>query len=450
MEKTGGLSYIWIEIGSCLGDLVSKFENFRDLRWGSNKKYKMSDFVLSAFSLFLLNNSSFLEQQRLVKSRRGSSNCETLFGLTHIPSDGAIRDNLDYVPASEVLACYGTVYEKMKRMGVFSRYEYGDLGFLVSLDGTQTIDSERICCDKCNKRTLKNGNIQYYHSCVQAVLSHPLEQEIIPLEPEFIEAQTDCEKQDCEINASKRWLEKYLDTWKTRLDSRPITFLGDDLYAHEPFCNLLISKGQHFIFVCKPGSHKALYEELRLLGESGMLSSHSCIQKEGKKNLRYEYKFMNQLPIREATTQKDSPLHVNWVEVTVFDGQNKEVYHNCFISDFLITHQNVEYIAQAGRSRWKIENQAFNTLKNQGYEITHNFGHGQNHLANTLFALNILAFLFHNFLKITSLAFNNLLKKLGKKSDLWRHITVLTHYVVFDSWEHLFCNIAHAWELNDS
>ena len=100
MKKAGGISYIWIEIGSCLDTLVSKFERFRDLRSGSNKKYKMSDYVLSAFSLFLLNNRSLLEQRRLVKNRQGSSNYETLFGLRSIPNDGAIRDNLDYVAPS--------------------------------------------------------------------------------------------------------------------------------------------------------------------------------------------------------------------------------------------------------------------------------------------------------------------------------------------------------------
>jgi hypothetical protein len=27
-----------------------------------------------------------------------------------------------------------------------------------------------------------------------------------------------------------------------------------------------------------------------------------------------------------------------------------------------------------GRARWKIENETFNTLKNQGYQFEHNFG----------------------------------------------------------------------------
>jgi hypothetical protein len=443
------LKYIPLEILSCLGSLVSRFDKFTDFRVGSNKRYEMRDFVLGGFSLFLLNNSSFLEQQRRLKKKNGQDNYTNLFGTDCIPSDSSIRDNLDYVRPAEVLSCYEDIYDKLGRMGVLDSYQYGTLGFLVSLDGTQTIDSKKVSCGCCNIRTLKNGEVEYYHSCVQAVLSHPDKGEIIPMEPEFIEAQISVEKQDCELNASKRWLEKHLDSWKSRFDS-PMTFIADDLYAHEPFCKLILGKGQHFVFVCKPESHKCLYSEISLMRASNMLSEHTVTAKVFKETFRYEYKFMNQLPIREATSKKDEPLKVNWLEVTIFNAKGEQVYYNSFMTDHFILHKNVHNIAMAGRNRWKIENKAFNELKNLGYNITHNFGHGDTNLANTLFALNILAFLFHNFLKLTSLVYNQILLSLPKKSDLWRHISVLTQYFVFESWHKLFDTIAKAMELNDS
>ena len=39
---------------------------------------------------------------------------------------------------------------------------------------------------------------------------------------------------------------------------------------------------------------------------------------------------------------------------------------------------------RAGRSRWKVENETFNTLKNLGYNLEHNYGHGKQHLATVL------------------------------------------------------------------
>jgi hypothetical protein len=63
---------------------------------------------------------------------------------------------------------------------------------------------------------------------------------------------------------------------------------------------------------------------------------------------------------------------------------------------------NVADIAAAGRARWKIENETFNVMKHHGYELEHNFGHGETFLAMTLAALNFLAFAWHSALDMSS------------------------------------------------
>ena len=444
MEALDYLSYSFVGL---LSKIRSSFDNFADLRSGQNISYSMGELVLGGFSVFLFQNSSFLEQQRLLQKRNGRSNYESLLGFSRIPGDGSIRSNLDEISPNSVFDSYDYVYKSLKDNNLFLPYADKDLGYLISFDGTQTITSEKICCESCNSRKLKNGNIQYYHACVQPILSHPRQKEVIPLEASFIESQTDCEKQDCELNAAKRWINTHLESWKTRL-GKPITIIGDDLYAHEPFCNLLIDKGLNFVFVCKPDSHKHLYEEVELRRKNQLLLSHQVATLAGKDTLHYQYRFTNELEIRNATTKKNPALSVNWVEVTVTNQKNEQVYYNAFITNRLITQENVVAIAAAGRNRWAIENKAFNTLKNLGYHATHNFGHGKRHLANTLFALNMLAFLFHNFLIITSIAYNKILNNLPKKSDLWKHIMVLTQYFVFDSWLNLFQTIAQALDLS--
>ncbi|MFM6875407.1 MAG: ISNCY family transposase, partial [Microcystis panniformis] len=92
----------------------------------------------------------------------------------------------------------------------------------------------------------------------------------------------------------------------------------------------------------------------------------------------------------------DSSLEVNWCEVTVINEKTqKTIYQNNWITNHKITENNVEEIVKAGRSRWKVENEGNNVLKNHGYNLEHNFGHGQNHLCEFLLSLNLLAFLFH-------------------------------------------------------
>ena len=79
------------------------------------------------------------------------------------------------------------------------------------------------------------------------------------------------------------------------------------------------------------------------------------------------------LPIRDG---KDA-LEVNWLEITIRDSNRKITYRNSFITDLPVDADNVEHLAAAGRARWKIENETFNTLKTKGYNLEHNFGHGK-------------------------------------------------------------------------
>ena len=48
-----------------------------------------------------------------------------------------------------------------------------------------------------------------------------------------------------------------------------------------------------------------------------------------------------------------------------------------------------------GRSRWKVENETFNTLKNQGYNFEYNYVHGNNNLSTILSILMLLAFMIY-------------------------------------------------------
>jgi hypothetical protein len=92
---------------------------------------------------------------------------------------------------------------------------------------------------------------------------------VITLEPEFIVPQDGEEKQDCEIKAAKRWLEKHVD----RYAKLGVTILGDDLFSQQPFCQALIEKQLHDFLVCKPDSHEMLYTSVDFLSAKGVLKT---------------------------------------------------------------------------------------------------------------------------------------------------------------------------------
>ena len=270
-----------------------------------------------------------------------------------------------------------------------------------------------------------NGEITHYHSAITPVIVGPDKPFAIPLRPEFIVPQDGDTKQDCEIKAGKRWLDKNGSFYNTGND----TILGDDLYAHQPFCRQVLLNDFHFIFVCKPKSHTWLYEWVDLLEPGKDIHTHNVRVKNENQWEYHTYRYANNVPLVEG----EGALKVNWCEVTV-TSKGKQIYHNAFITDFTITDKNVVSIVAAGRARWKVENENNNTLKKGGYHLEHNFGHGKQHLSSLLATLNILAFLFHSFLSFCDDAYRLIRATLPTRQTFFEHIRCLTCYHCFPSW----------------
>ena len=120
---------------------------------------------------------------------------------------------------------YQQVFRDLERAGVLRGFQSFANKLLVAMDGTEYFSSKKINCEQCSQCFLKNGEINYFHSALTPVIVQPGNEHVISLEPEFITPQDGHEKQDCEIQAGKRWIEKHGDFYA----KRGITIWGDDL-----------------------------------------------------------------------------------------------------------------------------------------------------------------------------------------------------------------------------
>ena len=93
---------------------------------------------------------------------------------------------------------------------------------------------------------------------------------------------------------------------------------------------------------------------------------------------------------------------------------------------------------RGGRARWKIENETFNTLKNQGYNFEHNYGHGNNNLSTVFAMLMMLAFLIDQIQQRCCGLFQAALKKAGSKKSFWEKVRAAFFMFTIDSWKSLF------------
>jgi hypothetical protein len=409
------------------------FAGLTNARKGKNISYSMEDFASSAFSVFFTQSPSFLAHQNTMERKKGRSNAQSLFQIEEIPCDNQIRDCLDHVPPEEIFPLYDEVFDSLKGQGVLETYRGLGGTIAIALDGTWYHSSEKIHCANCSCLEHASGKKTYYHAAITPVIVAPGKPRAIPLRPEFIVPQDGHKKQDCEIAAAKRWLEKNSE----RYADLKVTLLGDDLYAHQPTCRRALLYGFHFLFVCKPESHTALYQWVNLLQPDSGLHRLKRRVKNAKGHWEtHTYRFANGAPLVEG----DDALKVNWCEVTITKGKEDHgelLYHNAFITDFQITPENVELVVATARARWKIENENNNVLKNRGYHLEHNFGHGKKHLSSFLAALNILAFLHHTFLDFCDENYRLIRATLPTRQTFFDDLRALTRYFLFANWEAL-------------
>lgn len=411
--------------------MLESFCELPDIRKGRNKQYRVDDALMSAFSLFFMQSGSFLQYQRQMATKKGRSNAKSLFGIEKIPCDNQIRNLLDPVSPSAIFPGFDSLHQCLEASGKRQSYRCFEQGYLVALDGTEYFSSTEIHCHCCNQRQHRNGQVTYFHQVVTPVMVKPGCNQVLNLAPEFIHPQDGHEKQDCEIAAAKRWLEAN----PIAESDVGITLLGDDLYSRQPMCQTALDNGYGFIFVCLPTSHEALYEWLEYLERVGEMHRYEVCRYQGAKPLLYQFRYVNRVPLNS----QQPALAVNWCEVTVSDKRNnKQVYFNTFITQHLITNETVETVVEGGRARWKVENENNNVLKTQGYHLEHNFGHGQQHLAQLLVTLNLLAFLMHTILELVGGTYGQLRDLLVTRKDFFRDLRTLTRYFWFSSWDALF------------
>ncbi len=418
--------------------LRSVVERFPDERTGDTT-YSMADAALGAFSVFFTQSPSFLDFQRHLQVAKGCNNALSLFGIKQIPTDNQTRNLLDPVPPGTVLPVFAAAVQALHAGGQLETYRSINANLLVAMDGTQYFSSTKIHCDQCRVTEHSNGTITYSHSVVTPVIVAPGNARVIPLEPEFITPQDGHKKQDCENAAAKRWLAQF----GPRYRALGITILGDDLYCKQPLCEAIAEQGLNFILVCKPDSHTTLYEWVAGLAATDDVQTLSIERRRGKRTYTDTYRFVNQVPLRDG----DDALKVNWCELTTTRDDGKRTYQNAFATNHPISATNVAEIVRAGRARWKVENENNNTLKTKGYHLSHNFGHGKQHLSALLASLNLLAFLFHTLLELLDSSYQRLRRFLPRKV-FFDDLRALTRYLCFDSWEALMAFMIKGLELD--
>ena len=385
----------------------------------------MHDVFMSAFAMMFFQDPSLLQFQQRLEDEAHTNNLKTLFHVKSIPKDTQMREIMDDVSPLEIAPLFDEFFRPLQRGKHLEQYQVLDGRYLVALDGSQYFTSENISCPGCLIKEGKKGKVRYSHQIVQAAIMNPGMRQVIPLAPEEVKNTDGKEKQDCEINAGKRLLGKV----RKSHPKLPLVIVADSLYSKQPTIEEITGLHMNYVLAAKPDDHKKLMEwvnGLRPLEEVKRLTVKD-------KNRTHVYEWINDVPLND----NERTVTVNYFEYWIMEDE-KITYHNSWVTGLPVDEGNVRELVRVGRCRWKIENEVFNTLKNQGYHIEHNYGHGKKHLSFNFFLLNLLAFFMHQIFELTYRVYQQLRQKFGSKRNLWDHMRACLYILIFPDIDNYF------------
>jgi Transposase DDE domain len=346
-----------------------------------------------------------------------------------------MRAVLDEVKAKPIREIFPKIFNKLWKAGVVKEYRYWDSHIIVSIDGVEHFSSNEIHCEHCTTHTLRNGTISYQLSALAAIMLHPKHKEVITLDFEPILNQDGAKKNDCEGNTAKRLCASLVE----RYTDLKILLVEDALYANAPHIRQITNYDWLYVLNVKPDSHQSLEKQF-----AGRRSTKQVkeLRFTDNKGIKHYFAWTNALSLCESAVD----VSVNYL---IYEQTDKlaNLTRWTWITILVLTSRNVEKVMLAGRGRWKIENETFNTLKNQAYHFEHNYGHGYDNLASVLALLMFLAFTVDQILQSCWFLFQQVRSGLLTKAKLWHCLGSLFTVLVFPSMTSLYIHMASLYRI---
>lgn len=391
----------------------------------------LADHLMSGLAMFSLKYPSLLQFEQDHSAGIRQANLKSLYGIANVPSDTYLRERLDEVDPRHLRKAYTRLLAALQRGKGLEGFAYFDGYLLVSIDGSGSFSSSRVHCPQCCEKHHRNGQVTYYHQMLAAVLVHPDCREVFPLMPEPIRKPDGATKNDCERNAAKRLLEDI----RREHPHMKFIVIEDGLASNGPHIQQLKALNYRFILGAKQKDHRFLFD---WVDNTQATVEYEVTDEQG---ITHRFRYLNGAPLND--THFD--LEVNFLEYWEIAPSGK-TRHFSWVTDLPIMQENLITLMRAARARWKIENETFNTLKNQGYHFEHNFGHGYQHLSTVLAHLMMLAFLIDQIQQRCCRLFNRAMDEAKSRIRFWSMLRGLFQHYLIPDWEALYRGIADGLE----
>ncbi len=386
------------------------FDKIEDHRPG-NVQHSLGDTLMSGFAMFSLKDPSLLAFDE--RRYKGPHNLMTIYGMGSIPCDSSMREILDGVDPNNLRPLFKDAFRALQRGKALEQLVFMNGCYLLNLDGTGYFSSSTLYSDACMKKVSRSGKVTYYLQAVGAAIVHPDSKVVIPLCPEIIRKQDGEKKMDCERNAVRRLLGKF------RKDHPHLKVIvnEDALSSNAPHIRDLERYNCHYILGVKEKDHEFLFQHVDQAVENGE-AVEVVMPDEDKEDIVHYFRIVHDAPLNKS----NQDLRVTFVEYWQENTKTGKILRFSWITDLEVTEDNVYLFMRGARARWKIENETFNTLKNQGYNFGHSYGLGKKNLSEVFVFLMMLAFLIDQIQQLCCPLFNAAWKEWKSKRSLWEKV----------------------------
>ena len=365
LRKTLSAPGLLREVRACFDDLNDPVQS---------RGLGLTECLISGLAVFGMKYPSLLQFDRDARTDEVvRANLRRLYGIERPPCDTALRERLDEVDPRQLRDVFKRVFAGLQRGKGLEGFTCLDGHYLLSVDGTGYFSSSSVHCAQCCEKHHRDGRTTYYHQMLGAVLVHPHQREVFPLAPEPIVKGDGAKKNDCERNAAKRLLSDV----RREHPHLKLVVVEDGLASNGPHIKHLKALELRFIVGAKRSDHKALFEWV----DATARLAHGAVKRvehTDEQGVQHAFRYFNDVPLNDTHFE----LEVNFLEYWETRPNGRE-QHFAWVTDLPIDDANVMALMGAARARWRIENETFDTLKNQGYCFEHNFrsrqeasGHG--------------------------------------------------------------------------
>ena len=344
-------------------DLFNKIRELPEFR--KRPVYQIDDLIISGLFMFLFKQQSRNNADNTAKNLDLADSTWRFFKI-NIANMDTVDIYLRKLDPQELEDIKQYMITQIIKSKMFLSQRFNNMYYMIAVDGTGLHTYNYEPFKGCPYKESKSGKRTYTTYVLEAKLV-TLNGFSMSIATQWIENPTNEKftKQDIESKAFKRLSVEL----KKAFPRLPIILLLDGLYPNKPVLDICRKNKWEYNIVLKDNSLKSVQEVIQDMILSKEYSEYNDVNTVSTHNYSTKFTVFNNVKYR------DHQFNIIETVVTKTHVRTKEKDINRFvhITNVETKKANVSKISNAGRMRWKIENEGFNNQKNSGYNLQHKF-----------------------------------------------------------------------------